>query len=83
MTEIQLAAVGDLMAKRYIISDAKRSNGTYSFDTLFARVAPYLKKADLTIGNLETNFAGGQKSRRSRGPWRSDIQVPRRAGPRT
>ena len=56
------------MAKRYIISDAKQSDGSYSFDNQFARVAPYLKKADLTIGNLETTFAGGQKSRRSRGP---------------
>ncbi|MDQ0193986.1 CapA family protein [Paenibacillus wynnii] len=66
MTEIQITAVGDLMVKRYIISDAKQSDGTYSFDTLFARVAPYLKQADLTIGNLETTFAGsGRKSRKS------------------
>lgn len=31
MTEIQIAAVGDLMVKRYIISDAKQPDGTYSF----------------------------------------------------
>jgi len=66
MTEIQITAVGDLMVKRYIISDAKQSDGSYSFDPLFARVAPYLRRADLTIGNLETTFAGsGQKSRKS------------------
>ena len=66
MTEIQIAAVGDLMVKRYIISDAKQSDGTYSFDPLFAKVAPYLKQADLTIGNLETTFAGnGQECRKS------------------
>lgn len=54
------------MVKRYIISDAKRPDGTYSFDPLFARVAPYLKQADLTIGNLETTFAGnGQECRKS------------------
>lgn len=58
MTEIQIAAVGDLMVKRYIISDAKQPDGTYSFSPLFAKVAPYLKQADLTIGNLETTFAG-------------------------
>ncbi|MCL6602331.1 MAG: CapA family protein [Paenibacillus sp.] len=72
MTEIQIAAVGDLMVKRYIISDAKQPDGTYSFETLFARVAPYLKQADLTIGNLETTFAGSgrecRKSLRSGGP---------------
>lgn len=32
MTEIQIAAVGDLMVKRYIISDAKQPDGTYSFN---------------------------------------------------
>ncbi|MNO41041.1 Capsule biosynthesis protein CapA [compost metagenome] len=60
------------MVKRYIIEDAGQSDGTYSFDPLFARVAPYLKQADLTIGNLETTFAGsgrrGRKSLRSAGP---------------
>lgn len=72
MTEIQIAAVGDLMVKRYIISDAKQPDGTYSFGPLFAKVAPYLTQADLTIGNLETTFAGNgpesRKSRRSGGP---------------
>ncbi|KTD86768.1 CapA family protein [Paenibacillus etheri] len=72
MTEIQIAAVGDLMVKRYIISDAKQSDGTYSFTPLFAKVAPYLRQADLTIGNLETTFAGNgrecRKSLRSGGP---------------
>lgn len=81
MTEIQIAAVGDLMAKRYIISDAKQSNGNYSFDPLFARVKPYLKKADLTIGNLETNFAGGQRSRRTRGPGGPIFKCPDEMAP--
>ncbi|MEK4058240.1 MULTISPECIES: CapA family protein [Paenibacillus] len=72
MTEIQINAVGDLMVKRHIISDAKQADGTYSFGPLFAKVAPYLKQADLTIGNLETTFAGNgrdsRKSLRSSGP---------------
>ncbi|KRE70426.1 CapA family protein [Paenibacillus sp. Soil750] len=70
MSEILIAAVGDLMVKRYIISDAKLANGTYSFDPLLEKVAPILKKADLTIGNLETTFAGtkGGVRRKSRGP---------------
>ncbi|WP_261304509.1 CapA family protein [Paenibacillus andongensis] len=70
MTEIQIAAVGDLMVKRYIISDAKQPNGTYVFDPLLKKVAPYLKRADLTIGNLETTFAGkkGSARQKSKGP---------------
>lgn len=72
MTEIQIAAVGDLMVKRYIISDAKQTSGAYSFTPLFAKVAPFLRQADLTIGNLETTFAGSdresRKSPRSGGP---------------
>lgn len=70
MTEILIAAVGDLMVKRYIISDAEKSDGTYHFDPLFQKVAPFLKKADLTIGNLETTFAGarGRARQQSGGP---------------
>ncbi|NEW05943.1 CapA family protein [Paenibacillus sp. SYP-B3998] len=73
LAEIQIAAVGDLMVKRYIISDAKLPNGRYSFDSLFTKVTPYLKRADLTIGNLETTFAGRTRKKRdifrkSRGP---------------
>lgn len=60
------------MVKRYIISDGKQPNGTYSFTPLFAKVAPYLRQADLTIGNLETTFAGNgpnvRKSPKSGGP---------------
>lgn len=58
------------MVKRYIISDAKQPDGTYKFGPLFAKVAPYLRQADLTIGNLETTFAGSEsrKSQRAGGP---------------
>lgn len=39
---------------------ASRQNGTqhYSFARMFAPVAPLLKRADFTIGNLETTFSG-------------------------
>ncbi|KGE18715.1 CapA family protein [Paenibacillus wynnii] len=58
MTEIQITAVGDLMVKRYIISDAKQSDGTYSFATLFARVAPYLKQAEMPENRSERLYTG-------------------------
>lgn len=69
MPTIRIAAVGDLMVKRYIISDAK-NDGAYNFDPLLEKVAPLLQKADLTIGNLETTFAGKTDGirRKSHGP---------------
>ncbi|MFF2484693.1 CapA family protein [Paenibacillus sp. NPDC058071] len=67
MGKIRIAAVGDLMAKPKMIAGSRQSDGTYRFDTLFENVSPYLKKADLAIGNLETNFASGVVKGRSAG----------------
>ncbi|TVY11761.1 CapA family protein [Paenibacillus cremeus] len=71
MPEIRIAAVGDLMVKLHLISEARLPDG-YSFDRLFSEVAPFLKRADLTIGNLETTFAGSDsgthRKRKSAGP---------------
>ena len=53
-----LAAVGDVMCYDEQISDASVSGGGYDFTGAFARVKDQLKAADLTVGNLETNFAG-------------------------
>lgn len=59
LTEITVAAVGDIMMRNKLILAAQLPGKQhYSFDEMFEKVAPYLKKADLTIGNLETNFAG-------------------------
>ncbi|GAB2718094.1 CapA family protein [Paenibacillus thermoaerophilus] len=71
MAKMTIAAVGDLLMKRTIIQAARRTGSdSYSFAPLFAGVAPYLRKADLTIGNLETTFSGrdpsGRYERRSR-----------------
>ncbi|MGO4108419.1 CapA family protein [Paenibacillus sp. YAF4_2] len=56
-TEITITAVGDFLMKTRIINSCKGEKG-YSFDHLFEPIAPYLRNADLTIGNLETVFAG-------------------------
>ncbi|CAN7747944.1 CapA family protein [Paenibacillus sp. LjRoot56] len=60
MIKITIAAVGDLLMKSEIIASAKRSSG-YTFSPIFEKVKPYLKKHDLTIGNLETTFSGKRK----------------------
>lgn len=67
--DIIIAAVGDLLMKPLLIRLLSTSNklggladnksGHYAFEQAFDPVAHYLKDADLTIGNLETTFAGG------------------------
>jgi len=55
LTKITIAAVGDLLMKRNMIASAAREG---SFAPIFSKVKPYLRKSDLTIGNLETTFSG-------------------------
>lgn len=55
--EVSIAAVGDILMKRPLIQSAE-VQGSYSFDSMFKTIAPYLRAADLTIGNLETTFSG-------------------------
>ncbi|WP_217594132.1 CapA family protein [Cohnella sp. GbtcB17] len=57
MTTITLSAVGDLLMKKNMIASAAREGG---FSPIFSRVKPYLRKADFTIGNLETTFSGNR-----------------------
>ncbi|MDG0792968.1 CapA family protein [Cohnella ginsengisoli] len=57
MTTITMAAVGDLLMKKNMIASAAREGG---FSPIFYRVKPYLRKADFTIGNLETTFSGSR-----------------------
>ncbi|MCS7013758.1 MAG: CapA family protein [Chloroherpetonaceae bacterium] len=52
-----IAAVGDLMCHEPQLKEAYH-NGTYSFDTCYALIAPFLTKADIATGNLETVHAG-------------------------
>ncbi len=53
-----LLFVGDIMTHGPQIAAAKRANGAYDFTSSFDRIASILSTADLTIGNLETTFAG-------------------------
>lgn len=58
-TDITIAAVGDFLMKTRIINSAKVSGERgYVFDDIFEQIAPYLRNADFTIGNLETTFSG-------------------------
>jgi len=57
--QIRLTATGDiLMIGELIPSALDPETGEYTFDSIFEKVAPYLRDSDLTIGNLETPLAG-------------------------
>lgn len=56
--EITINLVGDLMCHLPQTNNARLKSGDYDFTPSFEYVKPYLQDADLTIGNLETTFAG-------------------------
>ncbi len=58
ISEITINLVGDLMCHLPQTNNAKLADGTYDFKPSFEYVKKYLQDADLTIGNLETTFAG-------------------------
>jgi poly-gamma-glutamate capsule biosynthesis protein CapA/YwtB (metallophosphatase superfamily) len=58
ISEISINLVGDLMCHLPQTNNAKLSDGKYDFNPSFEYIKPYLQDADLTIGNLETTFAG-------------------------
>lgn len=58
VTEITINLVGDLMCHKPQTSNAEVSPGVYNFKPSFEYIKPYLQDADLTVGNLETTFAG-------------------------
>ena len=58
ISEITINLVGDLMCHLPQTKNAQLSNGIYDFKPSFEYIKPYLQNADLTIGNLETTFAG-------------------------
>lgn len=57
---VRLVAVGDLMCHTSQLDDARTTTG-FDFRPAFAPVRPYLSRADLAIGNLETVTAGPEE----------------------
>lgn len=68
MNTVTIAAVGDILMWKPQIDSAKITETNYNFDTVFKEVAPYLKDADLTIGNLETTLSGKKSPYFQRNP---------------
>lgn len=59
MSEIKLAAVGDILMIGPLLSLSKlKDQDKYDFNPIFDKVIPHFKQADFVIGNLETPIAG-------------------------
>lgn len=61
-SEITINLVGDLMCHLPQTKNAHLGNGIYNFKPSFEYIKPFLQNADLTIGNLETTFAGASQA---------------------
>lgn len=58
---VNMAVVGDIMCHSTNFKDAYNSDTeTYDFSYVFDQVEKYLTSADITVGNLETTFAGSE-----------------------
>lgn len=61
-TTIHLTAIGDIMCHGPNYKAAYNSStNSYDFSPFFRNISNYTSKADLTIGNLETTFAGASR----------------------
>lgn len=56
-----LRVVGDLMCHDRQLASALNDDGSYSMESWFDDIRGSLQAADLTIGNLETSFAGPEE----------------------
>ena len=57
-----MTVVGDIMCHNTQYQDAyDKATDSYDFSHVFSNIASNLRDADITIGNLETTFAGPEK----------------------
>lgn len=54
-----MSVIGDIMCHNTQFKDAY-SNGIYDFSYVFTDIKDYIQSADISIGNLETTFAGSK-----------------------
>jgi len=54
----KITFLGDIMIEPPVLKAARRKDGSYNFDGVFARVKDLLAKSDYVVGNLETPLAG-------------------------
>ncbi len=57
---ISMSVIGDIMCHNSQYNDAFK-NGVYDFSYVFDDIKHYIESADISVGNLETTFAGQRK----------------------
>ena len=55
-TIIRISAVGDILCGEEMLEDAKQGENNYSFDAMFQKITSLMKKSDISLGTMETNF---------------------------
>jgi len=59
---IHMSATGDIMCHLTNVKNAYNSTSKdYDFSNVFKNISQYTKNADITVGNLETTFAGASR----------------------
>lgn len=58
-TSISMSVIGDIMCHNTQFKDAY-SNQSYDFSYVFTDIKDYIQNSDISIGNLETTFAGAE-----------------------
>ena len=58
---ITLSAVGDILCENELIEDAKQGR-TYNFNPMFQNITGFLKRSDIVLGTMETNFVDKEYS---------------------
>lgn len=56
--QFSMVMVGDCLIHRFVYTDAKVNDNSYSFDKMFTEVAPLIKNHDLAYYNQESNIGG-------------------------
>lgn len=70
--EVKVIAVGDVMLSR-VVAQKMKDNGDYNYP--FLKMAPFLKDADLTFGNLESPIISGRIIKSGEMIFRADLQA--------
>ncbi len=60
-SHVSMSVIGDIMCHNSQYMDAATSSGSYDFSYVFKNIKNYISDADISVGNLETTFAGKKK----------------------
>jgi poly-gamma-glutamate synthesis protein (capsule biosynthesis protein) len=58
VSQVTLAAIGDILIHDKVYIDAKQKDGTYNFNRIFSRVSNLLQAPDILVANQETMIGG-------------------------